>query len=108
MRINLTIRTNHARRHGGVRKDLLAREAVMLSLARCDDALSNNCRAICFGSSLTTQLAKLHGGYVDVNVDTIEERSGDATNITLDLSQRAAALTRGIIPEAARTGIHCS
>ena len=73
------------------------REATMLSLARGDDTLSNYRRAICFRSSLATQLAKLHSGYVDVNVDAIEKWSGDATNVTLDLRQRAATLTRRII-----------
>jgi len=68
-----------------------------LSLSRGYDALSNRCRAIGFGSSLATQLTKLHSGYVDVNVDAIEKWSGDATNVTLDLRQRAATLTRRII-----------
>ena len=105
MRIDLAVRTNHARCHGGVRKDLILREATVLSLTCGDDALSNRCRTICFRSSLAAQLAKLHSGHVNVNVDAIEEWARNATNVALDLSLRTAALARRVIPKTTRARV---
>src|SRR5215213_11327561 len=104
--IDLAVRTDHARRHGRVRKDFLARKATMLSLACLNHALPNRSRAIRLRSSLAPQLTKLHGGDVNVDVDAVQQWSRDATNVSLDLSYRAATLAHRVIEKTTRTRIH--
>ena len=45
---------------------------MMLSLTCIDHTLANQSRAVGFRRGLATQLAKLHGGYVDMDVDAVQ------------------------------------
>ena len=56
---------------------------------------------------ITGQLTKFHCRHIDVNIDSIQQWSGDAADVTLNLSWRATTLARRVIPEAARTRVHC-
>src|SRR6516225_9574526 len=58
--------------------------------------------AVCAGG----QLLKRNGGHFDVNVDAIEKRAADTTDIALDLHRIAFACPTGISQVAAGTWIH--
>src|ERR1044072_549770 len=104
----MTVRANHARRHCRIRKDLFPREASMLTLASFDYTPAYHCRAVSFGSSLTTQFTKLHGRHVDVNIDPIKQWTRDFSDVTLNLIWRTTALACRIVPKAAGARIHRS
>jgi len=41
-----------------------------------------------------------------VQVDAVQQRAGDLAEVALNDGSGAAALTRGVAEEAARTGVH--
>lgn len=55
-----------------------------------DDAGANRSRWL--GAFRAAQVLVLHGGGLDMEVDAVEQRAGDAVAVILDLTGRAAAL----------------
>ena len=77
----------------------------MLALTGADDALTN--RSGWFFSALTGNISILHGGHFDVEVNAIEQGTGDAVPITLYLGVGTSAFAFRIAEIAARASIRC-
>ena len=80
---------------------------MMLPFACIEHALANNGRAVSLRRGFATKLAKLHRRDIDVNVDPIQQWSGDAADVALNLIQRTATLAGRVIPEATRAWVRC-
>jgi len=78
------------RAHVSVAVRLAAAEALLLEVTRPPDALANRRRRV--AGRVAAQLAVLERRDVDVDVDPIQQRAGDAGQIALDLERRARAL----------------
>ncbi len=75
--------------HAGIALDLgTAGEAVVLPSSCGDDALADLAGG--FTSPVAADLAELHQGHLDVEVDAVEKRTGDAAQVILDFSGRTA------------------
>src|SRR5262245_49282036 len=61
-----------------------------------------------FGRTAARKVLIGNGGYVDLNIDAIHERSGDFRHVTLNLRRRAETLPAEIMGKSAWTGIHRS
>jgi hypothetical protein len=73
-----------------------------LAVAGFDHTLADGSGVVGVGWSVAGEFAKAHGGHVDMNVDAIQQWSGDAADVALNLQRRAAAFARRIVPESAR------
>ena len=75
--------------HAGVAGDLrLVLEPRLLPLARRDDPLANLRGRL--AGPLAGDLAELHRRHFDVQVNAVEQRTGDAAQVILNLARRAA------------------
>jgi hypothetical protein len=75
-----------------------------LALPSGQDALTDGRRF--FASVVFGQFFVFHGRILDVQVDPVEQRTGDARKITLDQGRRAIAFVQGISVKTARVRIH--
>src|SRR5262249_53736248 len=79
--------------HPRVAGDLwLTPEPLLLSLARRNHPLSDLGGA--FAVALAGDVLEFHGGPFDVQIDSVQPRTRDATKVTLDFARRAAGLRR--------------
>src|SRR5271166_713028 len=79
-------------------------EAVQLRVPGTDNTAANVGRT--FRHDAAAQLAVVHRGHVDVDINAVEQRAGDLRNIALDHHRRAVALARAVAEVAAGTWIH--
>src|SRR6267142_5680325 len=95
--------SNVARAHLRVRVDVFVEEAAELRIARGDDAVPYS-----FGRLRHTGTCEVfvrNSRHVDLNIDTVHERTGDLGHVALNLWRRAEAFAPEVIREAARAGI---
>src|SRR5271156_6208707 len=59
-----------------------------------------------FDFHVTAQFLILHGRNFDVDVNAIQQRTGNFRNVALDLHRRAVAFALGVSEKSAGTGIH--
>ena len=85
--------------HLGITVDLLTLVTPKLALASRHYALANPVGGLSAG--ILAQLAILHSRHVDVDVDPVEQRSGDLGHIALDDGRGTGTLARGVIEVAA-------
>jgi hypothetical protein len=78
-----------------------------LAVAGFDHALADGGRVFRVGRRVASQIAKAHGGDVNVDVDAIQERPGDATDVALNLQRRAEAFAGWVVPESAGAPMRC-
>src|SRR5262249_51366722 len=91
--------------HAGITGDLpLILESLALDLTGVLDSLADRRRN--FFSALTRDIAILDGGNFNVEIDSIEQRAGNALTIALHLCRAAPALAFQIAEVAALAGIH--
>ena len=69
------------------------------------DALSNQRGGL--AGVFTRQVLVTQGRHFDLDVDAVEQRSGDARAVTLDLQRRADAFLLRIAQKAARIPLRC-
>ena len=75
-----------------------------LDLPYAQDILANGRRRRSI--PLAAKLTERHSGHLDVNVDSIHERSADTRQVALDLQRAALALLASVSVVAARAWIH--
>ena len=75
-----------------------------LYLSGSDNALANGFAR--FGGYGRRHLVEFDGRHFDLQVDTVEKRSADAVNVSLDGAGSADALLCGVVIVAAWAGIH--
>src|SRR5947209_5753803 len=93
-----------SRAHPRVAGDLwLILESLLLAFARGDDTLTDLRRF--FSTVIAGNLAELNRRHFDVQIDTIQQRTGDATEVMSDLTWCAARFCRHF---AVRRRIHSS
>ena len=80
----------------------LSERKASLPLSRAANA-SANCRGAFFGAR-AGDVAVFDGGDLDVEIDAIEQRSGDALAITLDLAWTAAPFALQVAEVPTRHG----
>jgi hypothetical protein len=80
-----------------------AGEPLALQLACIKDASADAGRA--FAGSSSAQLAVLDSGDFDVDVDAVQERSGDFGDVALDERRGAVAFARFVVEVAARARV---
>ena len=83
---------------------LVIPKAVLLAFTRTDDAFANGSGG--FFRSLAGDVAVFDGRHFDMQIDTIEQRPGNALTISLHLDWAATAFAFEIAEVAARTWIH--
>ena len=95
-----------ARRHSGVAVCLAhpLAKPLLLPFARRADALAN--RGGIFLRAFAGDVAIFHRRHFDVQIDAIEQRTGNALAITLHLHRAATAFAFQIAEISAGTGIH--
>src|ERR1051325_2639059 len=98
---------NHARRHFCVGKNSIARQTVALFFARLHHSLPDGCRIISLRGRVSAEVAKLNRRDVDVDINAIQKRSGNAADVALYLQRRAATFASRVVPKSARAGVHC-
>src|SRR5580698_8544601 len=105
IRTELAVFANLARAHLGVAVDSLAAgvKPQQLDISRPDHTLANVGRALGHGSA--AQLAVIHRGHIDVDVDAIHQRPGNLRHIALNHHGRATTLTHPVIVIAAGIGV---
>src|SRR5215475_1971000 len=97
-----------AGRHLRIAEDLGAMcggETVELNVPSPDDAPANRRGVFRFAGG--SHLFIVHGGNIDVDVDTIKQWPRYLGHIALDHGRGAVALARTVIEVATGTGIHC-
>jgi hypothetical protein len=102
--IHRTIALDISGAHLGVGMDGSFLKAPELDVARLIDALANRLRG--FPGVTAGEILVANRRHFDLNVDAIEERSGDARAIALDLERRADAFFLRIGKKAARARVH--
>src|SRR6266446_3068448 len=93
----------NARAHLCIRVNVLVEEAAELRVARGDDAVPYG-----FGRLRHTGACEVfvrNSRHVDLNIDTVHERTGDLGHVALNLWRRAEAFAAEVIREATRAGI---
>src|ERR1700748_3466537 len=99
------MRFDLARAHPGVAIYFgVGMEAVPLFFAGALNAFTNGAGSF-FGLG-AGNVAVFDGGHFDVEIDAIEERTGNSLAITMDLGRPAAAFAFQIAKVSARTRIH--
>ena len=104
-----TERSHVPRRHLSVainRIFAVGMEPRKLPLARVHHSLQDLCRT--FRLMRASHFLVVHGGNINVDVDAIEQRTGDLRNVALNHRRRAVALVRAIVVKTAGTRIHGS
>jgi len=99
----LAMLSYQSRRHLRVAINRLASEALLLKPAGAAYSFADFGRA--FGRLLRRQLADFHGWHVDVDVDAVEQRAGDALLVARDDRGRADTLALGVPGVAAGAGM---
>src|SRR5258706_15946484 len=79
-------------------------ESLQLNLSRVVDALANDIRT--FTGVFAGELLIAQSGNFNLNVDAVEQRTGDARTVALDLQRRAYAFFLRIGEEAADARVH--
>jgi hypothetical protein len=95
--------TERARGHLGVAENAEGLETARLALPSGQDALPDSRRF--FALLLLGQFFVFHGRNLDVQIDPVEQRTGDAREVTLDQGRRAIAFVQGISVKTARVWI---
>ena len=80
-------------------------EALELAAPGGDDALAHDGRVVPL--VVAGEVVVLDRRDRDVQVDPVEERTGNSRPVVLDLRGRAGALARGVAVKAARAGVRC-
>src|SRR5262249_6242779 len=80
-------------------------ETRLLSLARGRNAFPNCARRLL--RTFTRHLAIFDRRHLNMEIDSVQQRSGDALPVTLHLARTAAAIALQIAKVTARTRIHC-
>jgi len=94
-----------ARAHARVAVDFfVGTKARLLALARATDAIPDRGGAF-FGAG-AANVAVFHRRNFDMEIDAIEQRSGDSLAVTLDLERTTAAFAFQIAEVSAGTGVH--
>jgi len=97
--IERAIRADAPRGHVGV---VVA--ACLLNAARGLHALANSLGSFCYG--IASELFIRNGGNFDMDIDAVQQRSADLSQVALNDARCAAAFARGIGIEAAWAGVH--
>ena len=92
---------NHFWRHVRVGKNLFLRRVASRLNRPCPAHAFAN-RGGVLGIALGAQFLIFYGWNFDVNVDSVDQRTGNFRDVTLNLRRRAVALARGISKESAR------
>jgi two-component sensor histidine kinase len=96
--------TERARRHLGIAENAEGLETARLALPSGENALPDGRRFFAF--LVLGQFFVFHGGNLDVQIDPVEQRTGDSRKITLDQGRRAIAFVQRVAGITARAGIH--
>ena len=91
-------------RNAGIAGDGGARKALMLNLSGSFDPCADLCGA--FLMAFSGEGGKLERRYLDMEVNAVQKRTGDAGDVFLYCMRRAGAGDFGVSPIAAGTGIH--
>ena len=75
----------------------------MLSFTSPDHAFAYVGRGFGIWRRFAGEVLKADRGDVNMNVYAIEERAGDATDVSLNLKRSTSALARRVVPESAWT-----
>jgi len=86
--------TKRARGHLGVAENAERLETARLALPRSQDALPDGRRF--FALLVLGQFFVFHGRNLDMQIDSVEQRTGDARKVTLDQGRRAIAFAGGL------------
>ncbi len=84
--------------------DFLTLIPFKLPAAGADNPLADHIGPLGVGS--VTQVAILHRGHVDVDIDAVKQRAGNLRDVPLDLQRSAVAFARRIIKESAGARVH--
>ena len=90
-RIECAKPSNLRRRHRRIRVNFITAESFELYFARCYNALANRRRVFSRRNILAAQFFEINRRNVDVNVDSVEQRTGNLADVALNLRRRAAA-----------------
>src|SRR5690606_13434284 len=104
--VDPAVRAQLAGTHGRVHVNAAPFEAVELPVAGSADAIADECGGL--ATSIVAQLLTGEGGYLDVDVDAVEERTRDAREVALHLRGRAHAAATATAMKAAGARIHRS
>jgi hypothetical protein len=96
--------TERSRRHLGVAENAEGLETARLALPSGQDALTDRRRF--FTLFVLGQFFVFDGRNLDVQIDPVEQRTGDARKVALDQGRRAIAFVQRISVKAARVRIH--
>jgi hypothetical protein len=102
--LHLAVFPDLPRAHMRVTVDLAPAKALLLDLARVPHALADGGRWL--AGRLSGQVPVSQRGDVDMDVNPIQQGSGDPGEIALDLERRAGALLGGVRGVAARARVH--
>ena len=91
--------------HLGITVDALARETLLLYLPGRADAFPYGGRRL--GGLVARHFLPLQGGDLDMEVDAVQKRAGDFTEVFLYLVRRAGAFLRWVRIIATRTSLRC-
>jgi hypothetical protein len=104
--VEAAVAADEARGHLRVGEDAASTEAFVLARARRQHPRADVRGALALGRAPVRKLLEAHGGYIDVDVDAVEQRPRDASDVALNLRGRAAAFAHGVVPEAAGARVH--
>jgi len=79
----------------------------MLSFPRPDHAFTYVGRRFGIGRRFAGEVLEANRRDVDVDVYTIEQRAGDATDVSLNLKRSTPAFARRVVPETTWTPLRC-
>jgi len=92
------------RAHGGIGGELGGFKTRYLDLPRGGDSFADHGGGLA-GDGVGGELAEIDERHLNVDVDPIQQRAGDALAVVLDLADGAAALAFRIAVESARVRI---
>ena len=58
-------------------------------------------------AGVAREVAELNRRNIDMDIDAIQQRTGDAADVTLNLQGRAATFASWVIPKSTRARVHC-
>jgi len=95
---------DRARGHLGVAEDAEGLQAAELMRPRPENPVADGGRF--FAPFVLGQVFVFHGRNLDVEIDPVEQRTGDAGKVALDQGRRTAAFVQGVSVKTARVRIH--
>src|SRR5690242_7250072 len=84
----------------------LVLKTLLLKFSRANDAFANGSGT--FLGSFAGNVAIFDGRHLDVQIDPMKQRAGNALTVTLHLQRAAPAFALKIAEVAAGTWVHCS